>query len=118
MAFDCSKLVRTIAQAIMYGMKEAGSSGGYKDLNSLATSSSKGLRKCHVTENDVCLFQKLENCGYWDLWWEVWRDLGKGGEKVVLITMRRVVLRQRKQKSRHGKGRKRGAVMKVWAWNY
>lgn len=70
MAFDCSKLVRTIAQAIMYGMKEAGSNGDYKDLNSLATSSK---RKCHVTENDVCLFQKLENCGYWDgkCRWEV-----------------------------------------------
>lgn len=86
MAFDCSKLVRTIAQAIMCGMKEAGSKGDYKDLNSLATSSSKGLRKCHGTENDVSLFQKLDNCGYWNLWWEVWRDLGYGREKVVLVT--------------------------------
>lgn len=97
----------------MYGMKGAGSNQEYKDLNSLATVASKGLRKRHGTENDVCLPQKLENCGYWKLVGSV-EGLGKGGKRESgSHHPEKGGTRQRNQKSRDGKGRKLGAVMEA-----
>ena len=51
--------LRTTAQAITYGTKGAESNQECQDLNSLTTISSKGLKKCHGTENGVCLNYRI-----------------------------------------------------------